>query len=202
LNAVEERNHARGDDEMKRVIWIIPAILLLSFTARAQETPSWEISGGYSYLDANLNGSQFHLNGGSGSLTQNLNSWFGGRVEFTGVQGNEAITASGQTTVYSVNAQTITYGPVFSYRRFSRVTPYAHVQVGAVHGSAQYLGISQSAFKFAAAPGAGLDFALNRSTAIRVDGEYLLTRFLGLTQENASVSVGLVFRFGKRSASR
>ncbi|MGA7792107.1 MAG: porin family protein [Candidatus Acidiferrales bacterium] len=186
---------------MKRVIWIIPAILLLSFTARAQETPSWEISGGYSYLDANLNGSHFHLNGGSGSLTQNLNSWFGGRVEFTGVQGNEAITASGQTTVYSVNAQTITYGPVFSYRRFSRITPYGHVQIGAVHGSAEFLGISQSAYKFALAPGAGLDFALNRSTAIRVDGEYLLTRFLSLTQENANLSVGVVFRFGKRQSA-
>ena len=55
---------------MKRVIWIIPAILLLSFTARAQETPSWEISGGYSYLDANLNGSHFHLNGGGGSVNR------------------------------------------------------------------------------------------------------------------------------------
>lgn len=183
---------------MKRVIWIIPAILLLSFTARAQETPSWEISGGYSYLDANLNGSHFHLNGGSGSATENVNNWFGGRVEFSDFQGKEAITAAGQTTAYSVNAQTITYGPVFSYRRFPRITPYGHVQIGAVHGSAQYLGISQSAFKFAVAPGAGLDFVLNHRTAIRVDGEYLLTRFLDLTQENVSLSVGIVFRFGKR----
>lgn len=184
---------------MKRVIWIIPAILLLSISARAQEeTPAWEISGGYSYLDANLNGSHFHLNGGSGSLTQNLNGWFGGRVEFNGFQGNEAVTASGQTTVYSVNAQTITYGPVFSYRRFSRITPYGHVQFGAVHGSSEYLGISQSAYKFAVAPGGGLDFTLNRRASIRVDGEYLLTRFLSLTQENVSVSVGIVFRIGKR----
>ncbi len=115
-------------------------------------------------------------------------------------QGNEALTVSGQTTVYSVNAQTITYGPVFSYRKFSRITPFGHVQFGAVHGSANYLGISQSAYKFAMAPGAGLDFTLNRSTVIRVDGEYLLTRFLSLTQENVNASVGIVFRFGNRQA--
>ncbi len=185
---------------MKHVIWLIPAILLLSITARAQETPTpaWELSGGYSYLEANLNGSHFHLNGGSGTATENLNNWFGGRIEFNGFQGSEAITVSGQTTTYSVNAQTLTYGPVFSYRRYSRITPFAHVQFGAVHGSTEYLGISKSAYKFAMAPGAGLDFALNHRTVIRVDGEYLLTRFLALTQENLNASVGIVIRFGNR----
>jgi hypothetical protein len=185
---------------MKRAIWIIPAIFLLSVAARAQETPAWELSGGYSYLESNLNGTRFHLNGGNGSVTENLNNWFGGRVEVNAFQGNEAVAASGVTTVYSVNAATITYGPVFSYRKFSRITPYAHVQLGAVHGSTNYLGISQHAYKFAAAPGVGVDFALNHRTAIRVDGEYLLTRFLGLTQENLNASVGIVIRFGNRSA--
>jgi hypothetical protein len=182
---------------MKRVLWLIPAVLLFSIGARAQEAPAaWEISGGYSYLDANLNGSHFHLNGGGGTVTENLNSWFGGRAEFNAFQGNEAIVTSGVKTVYSVNAQQITYGPVFSYRRFSRITPFAHVQLGVVHGSVNYLGISQGAFKFAVAPGGGVDIAMNQHAAIRVNGEYLLTRFLGLTQENVSASVGIVLRFG------
>jgi hypothetical protein len=193
---VEGKIHARGDDEMKRVLWIIPAILLFSISSKAQDIPAWEISGGYSYMDANLNGSHFHMNGGSGTATENLNSWFGGRLEVNAFQGYEGITVSDQTTVYSVNAATITYGPVFYYRKFSRITPFAHIQLGAVHGSTEYLGISQSAYKFAAAPGVGVDFALNRRTSIRLDGEYLLTRFLGLTQENVNVSAGLVFRFG------
>src|ERR1700683_90284 len=100
---------------MKRVIWVIPALLLFSLTARAQDVPAWELSGGYSYLNANLNGSHFHLNGGNGTATENLNSWFGGRIELNGYQGNEGIAVSGQTTVYSVSAETLTYGPVFSY---------------------------------------------------------------------------------------
>jgi opacity protein-like surface antigen len=181
---------------MKRVIWLIPAILLLSMTTRAQDIPAWELSGGYSYLNANLNGTHFHLNGGNASATENLNSWFGGRIEFNGYQGNEPIAISGQTTVYSVSAQTLTYGPIFSYRKFSRITPYGHMQFGAVHGSTNYLGISKNAYKFAMAPGVGLDFAVNRRTVIRLDGEYLLTRFLGLTQQNLNASVGIVVRFG------
>ena len=177
---------------MKRLIWLIPAIVLLSIsTAKAQEVvPQVEVSGGYSYLDGNLNGTHFHLNGGGVSATENLNSWFGGRVEFNAYNGNDAGTV--------VSAENITYGPVFSYRRFNRITPFAHVQIGVQHGSTGYLGISQSAFKFAIAPGAGVDFALNRRTAIRVDGEYLVTRFLDLTQENVNASVGIVFRFGSK----
>ena len=116
--------------------------------------------------------------------------WFGGRLEFNAYSGNDAGTV--------VTAQTITYGPVFSYRRFSRITPFAHLQLGAQHASKGYLGISESASKFAIAPGGGFDLALNRRTALRVDGEYLITQFLGLTQQNASVSLGVVVRFGKR----
>src|ERR1019366_1914759 len=113
---------------MKRLIWLIPAVFVLCISsARAQETPQWEITGGFSYLDANLNGSHFHLEGGGGSATENLNSWFGGRMEFNAYHGNDAGNV--------VTAETITYGPVFSYRRFSRITPSAHVQLGAIHAS-------------------------------------------------------------------
>jgi hypothetical protein len=67
---------------MKRMMCLVPAIILLCLTARAQNVPEWDISGGFSYLDANLNGVTFNLSGGGGSLTENMNSWFGGRLEF------------------------------------------------------------------------------------------------------------------------
>ena len=176
---------------MKRLIWLFPAVLVLCVSnARAQETPRVEISGGYSYLAANLNGTRFYLNGGGASATENMNGWFGGRLEFNAYSGNDA----GKV----VSAQTITYGPVFSYRRFNRITPFAHVQLGVQLATTGYLGISANASKFAIAPGGGSDLALNRSTALRVDGEYLITKFLGLTQENASLSLGIVMHFGKR----
>jgi hypothetical protein len=50
------------------------------------------------------------------------------------------------------------------------------------------------------APGVGVDFAVNRRTSIRLDGEYLLTHFLGLTQQNLNASVGIVVRFGTRQS--
>lgn len=173
---------------MRRIAWIFLAILMLGVTAEAQETPQAELSGGYSFLDANVNGSSFHLNGGNVSVTENLNHWFGGRLEFNAFGGNPSGT--------NITAQTITYGPVFSYRKFERMTPYAHVQVGAIHASQGYLGISQSGTKFALASGGGVDFGLNTRFAIRVQGDYLMSRFLNLRQDNLVFSTGLVVRFG------
>jgi opacity protein-like surface antigen len=175
---------------MKRVIWLIPVLLLLCRTAQAQETPAWELSGGYSYLAANLNGTRFNLNGGYGSISENLNSWFGGRFEFSAFGG----TVSGT----KVSAQTFTYGPVFSLRRYEKFTPYAHIQFGAIHASQGFLGISTSAGKFAMASGGGVDYKINERAAIRLQGDYLMTRFLNLRQDNIQISAGLVIRFGKK----
>lgn len=176
---------------MKRVLWLVPAILFLCVSAKAQDTPAWEAGGGYSYLWANVSGSTFHMQGGEGSLSENLNDWFGGRFEVAAYGGTVGGT--------NITAQTVTYGPVFSYRRFDRITPYAHVQLGAVHASAGYLGISQSAFKFALAPGVGVDFRITDRLGVRGQGDYLMTRFLNARQDNMQFSVGLVLYLGKHN---
>jgi len=173
---------------MKRFIWLLPVILLCCAGAQAQGTPSWELSGGYSNLWVHSSGESFRLNGGNATLTENVNSWFGGRFELNAFRGAEAGV--------NVNAYTLTYGPVFSYRRMGRVVPYAHFQIGAIHGSQGYLGISQDAFKFAVAGGGGIDMSINRKIAVRLQADYLLTRFLEVNQNNLQTSVGLVYRFG------
>jgi opacity protein-like surface antigen len=174
------------------MLWVFPAILALCFTASAQVTPQWELSGGYSYLEANLGGSggSVGLNGGSGALAENLNDWFGGRLEFNGY--------SGKMNGTSVSAQTITYGPVFTYRKYERFTPFGTVQFGDMHASAGYLGISQSANRFAMALGGGADYNLSERAAIRFEGTYLMTRFFDLRQDNVQFSTGLVIRFGRK----
>ena len=177
---------------MKRFALLIPAVLIFLFcpALQAQETPAWDLSGGYSYLKADLRGSSFHLNGGGASVTENLNDWFGGRVEFNAYQGS--------VNGVNVSAQTATYGPVFTYRHFDKLTPFAHVQLGAIHASQGYLGISTSAFRFAMTAGGGVDVKINQRAAIRLQGDYLMTRFLGLRQDNVQGSVGLVVRFGTK----
>jgi len=176
---------------MKRLIWVVPAILFLCASAKAQETPWLELSGGYSYLQGNVASSPtFHMQGGTGSIRENMNSWFGGSFTFN--------AWGGTFDSNNISAQTYTFGPVFSYRRFDRITPYAHVEFGAIHGSQGYLDISESAFKFAMTAGGGADFRFGSRTAVRAQADYLMSRFLNTRQDNLVYSVGLVFYIGNK----
>ena len=79
------------------------------------------------------------------------------------------------------------------------MTPFGHVLLGAVRGSGGFVGISQSATKFGIAPGGGVDVKLSDMVSIRlVEADYLMTRFLGVRQDNIRVSAGIVLTFGKK----
>ena len=63
------------------------ALLILPVSALAQQTPKVEVFGGYSNLTpnvdvSNINGN-FNLSGFDVSVTENLNSWFGGVLDFS-----------------------------------------------------------------------------------------------------------------------
>jgi hypothetical protein len=176
---------------MKRLIWVVPAVLFLCFSAKAQETPWLELSGGYSYFQGNVAGSPtFHMNGGTGSVRENMNNWFGGSFDFSAWGGSLNGT--------NITAQTYEFGPVFSYRRFDRITPFANLEFGAVHGSTGYLGTTNSEFQFALNGGGGADFRFGSRTAVRAQADYVLTRFFDVHQNNLQYSVGLVFYLGNK----
>lgn len=175
---------------MKRMVWLIPSILLFSLSAHAQNTPAWEFAGGYSYLRADLGGSSFNLSGATATATENVNSWFGGRFELSAYRGTESGT--------TVSAQTIMYGPEVAFRKIRGVNPFAYAQFGGIHASAGYLGISQSAFKFAMAGGGGVDVPILKNMSVRVEADYMISRFLSTNQNNLQGTVGLVYRFGQK----
>jgi hypothetical protein len=175
---------------MKRLTWLIAEVFLMCVPARAQQTPQWELSGGYAHLFANAGSKSFNMDGGGGALQENLNDWFGGRIEINAF--------GGDTGGVHVTAQTYSFGPVFSYRKFERFTPFAHVQLGAFRASAGYLGISESATKMLIAPGGGVDIGVNPRLAVRLQGDYITTNFLDDRQHNFQFSAHLVVRIGRK----
>ncbi len=176
---------------MRKAYWLIMALLIVPFPAAAQNTPQVEVFGGYSHLLGDLNNSTFNLNGVNGSVTENLNKWFGGTLDISSQFGTEAS--------YKVNSQSISYGPVFSYRKNKSFVPFAHGMLGAVRGSAEYLGVSKPEYRFGALLGGGVDVRLNDRVWLRlIQADYLMTRFSSATQDNIRISAGLVFRFGQK----
>jgi hypothetical protein len=167
---------------------LLAFILFSSVVAAGQQTPRIEIFGGYSHLFADVGNSSFGLNGFHASGAENLNSWFGGVLDFSSHYG----TLAG----VNVNTQSIMYGPRFAYRKIGLVTPSVHALFGAVHGSAGLYGISMPDTHFAYSFGGAVDVKVTDRIALRVvQADYLRTRFLNLRQDNVRVSAGLVFRF-------
>ncbi|HXJ94423.1 MAG TPA: hypothetical protein VMT20_16375 [Terriglobia bacterium] len=170
---------------------LILPLLFVPLNAIAQHTPEVEVFGGYSNLIANVSGPSFNLNGLDFSVAENVNSWFGGALDFTSHFGTEAGN--------KVNTQTITYGPVFSYRKHPSVVPFAHCLLGAVRGSSNYLNISKSAWQFTVVAGGGFDVKLTNSVALRViQADYVMTRFSSTSQDNIRLSAGIVVQFGRK----
>ena len=181
---------------MRKLLWLIPLVLFLSNPATAQQatpgnTPQIEVFGGYSYALADFSNDSVHLNGWNFSLTENVNSWFGGTADFSGHYAQPSNT--------NVNAHMFLFGPTFALRRSRSITPFSHVLLGGILASRGYIGVSEPVTRFAAAFGGGVDLQVHDKVAIRLfQADYFLTPFFGLRQDNLRVSGGIVFRFGRK----
>jgi hypothetical protein len=173
-------------------------------SARAQQAsvsvPQFEASAAYSYIRANAanaNGG-FNLNGGSGSVSYNFTDRYAAVAEFG------AGRFSGLPTGVDSTLYTYLFGPRVSFRKASRVTPFAQALFGGGRLTASASGVDAAENSFAMALGGGVDVHIHSRIAIRlVQADYLLTRFASVsgasaTQNNLRVSAGIVFRFGSR----
>jgi hypothetical protein len=170
---------------MSKVLGLFVLMALLSPRAMALDpVPRGELFGGYSFFLADAGHAGINFNGMDISITENINHWFGGTFDVTSHWNS------------GVNVTTFMYGPVFSYRKNPRITPFVRVLGGGVRGSQGYLNISHSSTSLGMAAGGGFDARISKDLAVRViQVDYVLSSFSGSTQSNIRASIGLVYRF-------
>jgi hypothetical protein len=170
---------------MSKIVGLIVLVTFLSPSAMARDPyPKGEFFGGYSLFLADTGHAALGFNGFDMSITENVNHWFGGALDVS------THWKSG------VNVTTYMYGPVFSYRKNPRITPFVRVLGGGVRGSEGYLNISHSSTSLGMTAGGGFDAKISKDLAVRViQVDYVLSSFSGSTQSNIRASVGLVYRF-------
>jgi outer membrane protein OmpA-like peptidoglycan-associated protein len=169
--------------------------------SRGPHTPAVEVALGYVYTSFNSPGSAHNLNGGIGSITGNVNNWFGLTAEFTGSTIG-GLPANTDGTFY-----TYLFGPHFA-RRSERITPFVHALFGAAHlnvnapssvapGTFLVGSLHQNAF--AMALGGGFDVNLGKRLSWRiVEADYLFTKFddgQGNDQNSFRASTAVIFKF-------
>jgi hypothetical protein len=183
---------------MRRILFVVGILLSIPLSTLAQETPSVEVSGGYSYVRFDGVG---NLHGWNGSVAGNINDWLGIVGDFGGTYGsigarvavgipipggNGGLSAGDVFPApqfefgSDISLYTFLVGPRFSYRRSERATPFVHVLIGGVRARFETtvrIATPAGTTTISAAasdngPGAvfggGLDLKLSRRLALRV----------------------------------
>ena len=178
---------------MKKLACLLGLLLVVGFSASAQDMNKVDIFGGYSYLRFNPGSGApgINMNGGAGSLAYNLTDHVAGVAEFGGNHGS--------VDGVGVNSFSYLFGPKI-YSHMDKVTPFAQVLFGGVHASCSEC--SSGANSFGMALGGGVDYNVNERFSVRVvQFDYVLTRFSSSftdganSQNNFRYSAGVVIHF-------
>jgi outer membrane immunogenic protein len=172
---------------MRKMILIATLVLLAAASSRAQDTPSAEVSASYSYLRLGVSNG-INQNGGSVSIAGNVNRWLGIAGDF----------GAYHAAPFGVTVNTYTYlgGPRFSYRKSSRVTPFAQILLGGARSTLSAFGSSGSTNGFAYSVGGGVDLGVTRHIALRPQLDYIGMQLGGGHVNTVRGSFGIVLRFG------
>jgi hypothetical protein len=198
---------------MRRMFFVVGLLFLTSGIAHAacDKAASFEVGGSYDYLRVNTTftvptettgsgggstqtNTSLNLNGWNGEVVGNVACWLGIVGDFSGAYGTPTIGGFPITShVYSY-----TFGPRLNWHNATPFTPFAEALFGGAHASfsnSDLGSFSQNAFE--GNFGGGVDIGLGGHWVIRPKGDYVLTHFNNRVQNNATVSVAIVYEFGK-----
>ena len=159
-----------------------------------QNIPRLEAFVGYSFLNAGTSGlaTRQSVSGLEGSVAIHVNRWLAG----------EANIGAYYKTLQIINIGTFGYhdflmvgGPRVNFHKM-----FVHALVGMDHlaGSTNFYSVNGTATDnaLAAAVGGGVQWSVTRQFAVRASGDYVMSRFEGVMQNNVRVTMGLVFQLG------
>jgi opacity protein-like surface antigen len=194
---------------LSRIPGIAIASLFFCVTANSQIPTSGNVFFGYSFENASSSSFDLsnlgrpNLNGWEASFEGKVFPWVGIVADFGAhyASQNYQVTQNGITTTTSNGEElTLLFGPRVSVP-VGRFRPFAEALFGAAHTQAHQGSNLPDNFNqpkdtsFATALGGGIDYKLIRPIALRVEGDYVQTRFFNTTQNNVRISTGIVLRF-------
>jgi opacity protein-like surface antigen len=177
-------------------------LFLFAGLANAQ-LPGGNVFLGYSYENTNsstldLDLSRANLHGWEASFEGKVLPWIGIVADVAGHYGSQSFVQPTPNGPQNINVtghqQEYLFGPRLSVP-VGRVTPFAEVMVGLAHIHTGGTLPGPSNTSFATAVGGGIDYRVFHPLALRVEGDYIRTKFFSATQNNLRLSAGIVLRF-------
>jgi len=188
---------------MRKISYLGLLVLILAGLAAAQIPTSGNIFVGYSFENTNWNGidsglGRPNLNGWEASLEGKVFPHIGIVTDFASHFGSQSFTQDTPEGPVRVNVTghewELLFGPRVSIP-VGNWTPFAEGMVGLahIHNGGDFP--SSANTSFAAGVGGGLEYRLIKVLAVRLEVDYVKTRFFDTSQGNLRISPGLVLRF-------
>ncbi|MGB0036613.1 MAG: outer membrane beta-barrel protein [Candidatus Acidiferrales bacterium] len=191
---------------MKKFAGLFVFSLLLGLPTMAQDTPVYEIEGGYtlrSYYPPSA--ARFVMNGWNVTGDYNIKRWLGVAADLSGTYKNQGV--DGTTDIYA-----IVVGPrVHPFRHRHKLDLYGQLLFGAgyirntIPAAGGFPTLSKSDFSSAVVAGAGIDLRISEHWSVRlIEFDYENTRFFSsattgtANQDNFRISIGISRRFGEK----
>ncbi len=188
---------------MRKLVAAVGLLFLLPITLMAQETPKAELFTGLSYLRLE----KTNQLGWDAAINGILNKNLGIVADASGYYHSDSVTVNGISTKSDRSIHSILVGPRVTDPR-GRFTPFAQALFGwsRVHAKASagtsqgvFLNASDSTNAFGMTLGGGIDFTMNRSSAIRImQVDYMMFRAHGNKSQGVRLGGGVVFRLGQK----
>jgi opacity protein-like surface antigen len=178
---------------MRKLIMVAAVLLATAVPSLAQDYPSTEIFGGYSYLNTKPFGERTGMHGWGFSVTGNFGPKWGGVAEFSGNYGTTEFVTPGLGTIeLDTSVYSFLFGPRISARG-GAATGFGHVLLGGARLKLD----QQSRTDFAMAIGAGVDINAGKSFAIRLgQADYFPNRLGGQWNSDFRFQAGVVLKLG------
>jgi opacity protein-like surface antigen len=139
-----------------------------------------------------------NLQGWDAPLEGKISPWFGLVTDYSNHYGSQSfveLTPNGPIPAKVTGHELeVVFGPRVSVS-VGKFTPFAEAMVGVGHISTGGTFPGPANTSIATALGGGIDYRLIRPVALRLEGDYVQTRFFSATQNNLRLSTGIVFRF-------
>ena len=187
---------------MHKAIVIVFLLFSLAGLAAAQIPTAGNFFVGYSYetIDSTginiAGGNRVNMNGWEATLEGKLFPILGIVADFNGHYGSQtAALVNPFSGPVSANVTGHEFDVMFGPRvgvSVGKFRPFGEFEIGVGHMNTNVAGSDTS---FATALGGGLDYKIVRIAGVRLEGDYVTTRFFGTTQNNFRLSTGLVLRF-------
>jgi opacity protein-like surface antigen len=184
---------------MCKIAFVSFVVCLFASLAAAQVPTSGNVFFGYSFENSDWSGlssglSRPNLSGWEASLEGKVFPHIGIVADLSGHYGSENFTTSETNVNVTGHELEVLFGPRLSIP-VGKVTPFAEAFFGVahIHNGGDFP--SSSNTSFGTALGGGLDYRIMRPISVRVEADYLQTRFFNTTQDNFRFSTGIAVHF-------